>query len=239
MTTLVIGASGATGKEVVNQLVLMGQNVKVILRPTANIPKKWDGDKSISIVRANISEISVTEMAGYIKDCQSVISCLGHNLTLSGIYGKPRKLVANAVELICNAIERNPSGNSFKLVLMNTTGNRNKDMNETLSLAEKIVMFLVRNLIPPQLDNENAANYLRLNIGQNNEKIQWVAVRPDSLINESNVSEYELFASPTRSPIFNSGKTSRINVGHFMARLVVENDLWEQWRGKMPVIYNK
>jgi hypothetical protein len=178
-------------------------------------------------------------MASYIKDCQSVVSCLGHNLTLSGIFGKPRKLVTNAVELICNAIEVNPSGNSFKLVLMNTTGSRNKDLNETLSLAEKITMVLVRNLIPPQLDNENAADYLRFNIGQNNEKIQWVAVRPDSLINDSNVTEYELFPSPTRSPIFNSGKTSRINVGHFMARLIVEDDLWEKWKGKMPVIYNK
>jgi putative NADH-flavin reductase len=239
MTTLVIGASGATGKEVVNQLILMGQNVKIILRPTAKIPEKWEDNKSISIVRANISEISVIEMASYIKDCQSVVSCLGHNLTLSGIFGKPRKLVTNAVESICKAIEENHSGNSIKLVLMNTTGNRNKDLNETLSLAEKITMVLVKNLIPPQLDNENAADYLRLNIGQNNEKIQWVAVRPDSLINDSNVTEYELFASPTRSPIFNSGKTSRINVGHFMARLIVDKDLWEQWRGKMPVIYNK
>jgi hypothetical protein len=239
MTTLVIGASGATGKELVNQLILMGQNVKLILRPSAMISEKWEGNKRISIVRANISEITVTEMVGYIKDCQSVASCLGHNITLSGIFGKPRKLVTNAVELICKAIEKNSSGNSFKLVLMNTTGNRNKDLNETLSLGEKIVMGLVRLLIPPQLDNENAADYLRLNIGQNNQKIQWVAVRPDSLINDSNVTEYELFASPTRSPIFNSGKTSRINVGHFMARLIVENELWEEWKGKMPVIYNK
>jgi hypothetical protein len=239
MTTLVIGANGATGKEVVNQLILKGQNVKIILRPTAYISDKWESDKSISIVRANISEISVTEMAGYIKDCQSVVSCLGHNLTLSGIYGKPRKLVTNAVELVCKAIEKNASEISFKFVLMNTTGNRNKNLNETLSLGEKIVMGLVRLLIPPQSDNESAADYLRLSIGQNNEKIQWVAVRPDSLINNSNVTEYELFASPARSPIFNSGQTNRINVGNFMARLIVEKDLWEEWKGQMPVIYNK
>lgn len=239
MTTLVIGASGATGKELVNQLIQVGQNIKLILRPTANIPNKWESNKSISIVRANISEITVTEMAGYIEDCQSVASCLGHNITLSGIFGKPRKLVADAVELICKAIEMNLSGNSFKFVLMNTTGNRNKDMNETLSIAERMIMFLVRNLIPPQLDNEHAADYLRLNIGQRNKKIQWVAVRPDSLINDSSVTEYEVSASPTRSPIFNSGQTSRINVAHFMARLIVEKDLWEKWRGRMPVIYNK
>lgn len=239
MTTLIIGASGATGRELVNQLILQRQNVKIIVRPLARIPDTWETDKSISIIKANISEISVDEMTNYMKDCHSIVSCLGHNINLSGIFGKPRKLVTNAVELICSAIEKNSFDNHIKFVLMNTTGNRNKDLKETFSLGEKIVMGLIRLLIPPQLDNETAANYLRLNIGQNHENIQWVALRPDSLINEPNVTEYELHASPTRSPIFNSGKTSRINVGNFMARLIIENDLWEEWKGKMPVIYNK
>ena len=65
------------------------------------------------------------------------------------------------------------------------------------------------------------------------------SVRPDTLINEDNVTEYELYASPIRSALFNPGKTSRINVGNFMARLIVENDLWNKWKGQMPVIYNK
>jgi hypothetical protein len=32
---------------------------------------------------------------------------------------------------------------------------------------------------------------------------------------------------------------SRINVAHFMARLAVEDELWQEWKGQMPVIYNK
>ena len=66
-----------------------------------------------------------------------------------------------------------------------------------------------------------------------------MAVRPDTLIDEDFLSEYEIYASPVRSALFNPGKTSRINVGNFMARLILENDLWEEWKGKMPVIYNK
>ncbi len=100
-------------------------------------------------------------------------------------------------------------------------------------------MGLIRILVPPQSDNEKAADFLRVNIGQNNKSIEWVAVRPDTLINEDLVSEYELFASPTRSALFNPGKTSRINVGNLMARLIVKNDLWTKWKGEMPVIYNK
>jgi len=237
--TLVIGASGATGMELVSQLIFMGQNVKIIIRPLAQVPLSWVSNKSVSVIKANISEISINEMTDYMKDCQYVVSCLGHNLTLSGIFGKPRRLVTNAVELVCNAIENNSLCSNYKFVLMNTTGNRNKDLKETYSLCEKIVMRLIRLLIPPQSDNENAADFLRLKIGQNHANIQWVAVRPDTLINASTISEYEVHPSPTRSTVFNAGKTSRVNVGHFMARLIVENDLWDKWKGKMPVIYNK
>jgi len=53
------------------------------------------------------------------------------------------------------------------------------------------------------------------------------------------VSEYEIHPSPTRSAIFNAGQTSRINVGHFMAELVTDDETWNKWKGQMPVIYNK
>ena len=99
-------------------------------------------------------------------------------------------------------------------------------------------MGLIRLLVPPQSDNEKAADFLRVNIGQKNKLIEWVAVRPDTLIDENKVSEYELYASPIRSALSNPGKTSRINVANFMSRLILENDLWNKWKGQMPVIYN-
>lgn len=239
MKTLVVGASGATGKQLVDQLLNMGQEVKVIIRPTGKIADTWKNNDKISIIRANISEISVNEMMDYLIDCQSVASCLGHNMTLKGILGKPRKLVTDAVKLLCMAIQKNSPDKPIKFVLMNTVGNRNRDLNESISLGEKLVMGLIRLLVPPQPDNEKAADFLRVNIGQKNKLIDWVAVRPDSLINEDNVTEYELYASPIRSALSNPGKTSRINVGNFMSRLIVENDLWNKWKGQMPVIYNK
>ncbi len=32
--------------------------------------------------------------------------------------------------------------------------------------------------------------------------------------------------------------TSRINVGHFMADLITDEEIWNRWKGQMPVIYN-
>lgn len=239
MTTLVLGASGATGKHLVEQLLNMGQEIRVIVRPSGIIPVTWENNNKVSIIRTSISEISVAEMANYIIDCHSIASCLGHNITLKGIFGKPRKLVTDVVELLCDAIKINSPEKPVKLILMNTTGNRNGDLDEPISFGQKLVIGLIRLLIPPQLDNEKAADYLRVNIGQKHKLIEWAAVRPDGLIDKDNVSEYELYASPTRSAVFNPGKTSRINVGHFMAVLIKENELWNKWKGQMPVIYNK
>ena len=108
---------------------------------------------------------------------------------------------------------------------MNTTGNRNRDLNERISFAQKFVIGLLRLLLPPHVDNEKAADYLRTQIGQNNKVIEWVTVRPDGLINEDQVSDYEIYPSPTRSAIFNAGKVSRINVAHFMADLINNHSL--------------
>lgn len=76
-------------------------------------------------------------------------------------------------------------------------------------------------------------------IGENNSKIEWIAVRPDTLINEEKVSDYNIFESIQRSPVSNAGKTSRINVAQFIVELLHNNELWNVWKFRMPVIYNK
>jgi nucleoside-diphosphate-sugar epimerase len=238
MTTLVVGASGATGKKLVAQLLISKQKVKVIVRSPENLPQSWKSNDQLTIIKASVLDISENEMAEHLQDCSAVASCLGHTLSWKGIYGNPRKLVTDAVNLLCNAIENNAPNKPVKFVLMNTTGNSNRDLDEPISFGQKIVIGLLRLLLPPHVDNEKAADYLRIKVGQKNKFIEWVAVRPDGLVKEDKVTEYELYPSPTRSAIFDAGKVSRINVGHFMAELITENDLWNKWKGKMPVIYS-
>lgn len=63
---------------------------------------------------------------------------------------------------------------------MNTTSNRNCDLNKPISFAQKLVIGLLRLILPPHVDNEKAADYLRIQMGQNNKNIEWVAVRRDT-----------------------------------------------------------
>jgi nucleoside-diphosphate-sugar epimerase len=239
MTTLVVGASGATGRHLVAQLLEQGQYVKAIVRSAESLPDSLKNKSRVSIIEASILNLSDTEIAEHAAGCDAVASCLGHNLTFKGVYGQPRKLVTEATRRLCDAIKSNKPEEPVKYVLMNTTGNRNRDLNEPISFAQKVVIGLLRLVLPPHVDNEKAADYLRTQIGQNNKHIEWVAVRPDGLINQEEVTDYEIHQSPIRSAIFDAGKVSRINVGHFMANLISDANLWNTWKGQMPVIYSK
>ena len=239
MTSLVVGATGATGRLLVKQLLDRGQQVRVIVRSPDSLPDDIRNHANLSVIQASILDLSDAEMVQHVNGCDAVASCLGHNITFKGMYGQPRKLVTDATRRLCTAIKANQPPAPVKFVLMNTVGNSNRDIPEKVSPAQGIVLGLIRLLVPPQVDNEQAADYLRTQIGQHDGIIEWVVVRPDSLLDETEVTEYELHPSPTRSAIFDPGKTSRINVGHFMAELIVNDDLWAKWKGQMPVIYNK
>lgn len=239
MKILIVGASGATGRLLVRQLLDRGHQVKIIVRSPEKLPESLKNNKKFSVISASVLDLSDEEMAQHVNGCDAVASCLGHNINFKGIYGQPRRLVTDTARRLCQAIKSNKPTGKVKYVLMNTTGNRNRDLDEPISFAQKAVIGLLRLLLPPHVDNEQAADYLRTEIGQNDKTIEWVAVRPDGLIDEDKVTEYEIHPSPTRSAIFNAGKISRINVAHFMADLITNEKLWEAWEGQMPVIYNK
>ncbi len=239
MKTLIVGASGATGRLLVEQLLNREYLVKVIIRSSDRLPESLKKNKNLTVISASVLDLSDKEMAEHVNGCDAVASCLGHNLNLKGIYGQPRRLVTDSARRLCQAVKSNNPKKPVKYVLMNTTGNRNRDLNEPVSFAQKVLIGLIRLLLPPQVDNEQAADYLRTQIGQNDKTIEWAAVRPDGLIDEEKVTDYEVYPSPIRSAVFNAGKTSRINVGHFMAELISNEQLWKKWKGQMPVIYNK
>lgn len=240
MKILIVGATGATGRLLVQQFLDRGMHVKAVIRSERNIPPQTLEHPNLTTVKANILDIGEEDLAKHLVDCDAIVSCLGHTLSFKGIYGAPRRLVTDATKRLCQAAISSAQNREspLKFVLMNTTGNRNRDLAEPISFGQKCVIALLRLLLPPHVDNENAADFLRADIGQNNSQIEWVVVRPDTLLNDEHVSEYNIHPSPIRSAIFDAGKTSRINVAHFMATLIAAPITWREWKGQMPVIYN-
>lgn len=244
MDILVVGATGATGRLLVRQLLDHGHRVRAIVRSPERFREDVPDHDRLSVIHASVLDLSDDEMRHHVDGCSAVASCLGHNMTFRGIFGPPRKLVTDATRGLCHAIKANsiPAGASdtpTRFVLMNTAGNANRDLDEPVSFGQKCVIALLRLLLPPHPDNEKAADYLRTRIGPDDDQVEWVAVRPDGLVDHAEVSEYEVHQSPTRSAIFDPGETSRINVAHFMAELITDEVTWNRWKGRMPVIYNR
>jgi NAD(P)H-binding len=218
-------------------LLARGEPVRALLR-SPDALRALGGDSRLSLIQASVLDLDEATLARHVAGCSAVASCLGHPMSLRGIYGQPRRLVLDALRRLCRAIVASAPARPVRVVLMNTAGNSNRDLREPVSLAQRGVVALVRALVPPHADNEAASDYLRTVIGQAHPLIQWVVVRPDSLIDRDAVSAYETHPSPIRSAIFDAGRVSRINVAHFMAELAVGGAAWERWRGRMPVIYD-
>ena len=210
--------------------------VKALIRNTAFFPKDLAENRKIKIIDGNITDLSVHQITELINDCDAIISCLGHNITLKGLFGKPRKLVFTAVKKVEESIRL--SQKKCKFILMSTTAYTNKKEGEQNTFGERIVFTILKALLPHHSDNIAAGDFLLYHI-KKVESIEWVLVRPDSLIDESTTSEVVIVDKKLRSPIFDPGKTSRINVAQFISDLLTNDSLWKEWRYKTPVIYNK
>ena len=235
-TLLIAGATGKTGHRVVQQALALGHKVRVIVRSKAKLPADVLEHPQLTVIEASILELEQDQMSAAVKDCDAVISCLGHVMSFEGLFGDPRKLCTDATRRLCKAIEVNRPTKSVKFILMNTVGVANPELGEKRTWLERSVLTLLRWFLPPHSDNETAAEHLYSQVGQNNEFIEWCSVRPDALT-EAEVSSYDINESPVTG-IFSGRPTARANVAHFMTCLVDDKELWAKWRFRMPVIMN-
>ena len=235
-TTLVVGATGMTGRRLVEQLLGKNHKVRVIARSPHKLSSEVLKDSNTTVVEAAVLDLTDQEIAEQVKDCDAVVSCLGHVMDFNGMFGDPRKLCTEATRRLCNAIEKNHPPEPTKFILINTVGVQNPDLEERRTWYERGLLFLLRHCLPPHRDNETAAEHLYRNVGKNNKHIEWCSVRPDSLI-DADVSPYDIQESPTTG-IFTGRPTTRSNVAHFMTELIENAEIWSKWKFRMPVIMN-
>jgi nucleoside-diphosphate-sugar epimerase len=236
MNILVVGATGMTGGRLVEQLLDKGHRVRAIVRSPDKFSSSILDNPNLEIVEAAVLDLTDDDLAKYVQDCDAVVSCLGHVLSFKGMFGKPRKLCTDAARRLCHAIEMNDAAKRTRFILMNTVGVCNPDLGEKRSWYDSALLGVLRHTMPPHRDNETAAEYLFDSVGKGNKHIEWCSVRPDSLIN-GEVSPYDIEASPVTG-IFSGRPTTRSNVAHFMAELVTNDEIWKQWKFRMPVIMN-
>jgi hypothetical protein len=234
-TVLLLGATGRTGRRVLAQLVGRGVGVRAIVRSSRGLPAGATGSPGVEVIEASLLSLSDDELRNHLRGCTAVVSCLGHDLTVRGVLGPPRDLVTRATTRLCQAIEAAQPARPIKLVLMSSVSVRQRGkLDARRGAFERAFLWLLRGLLPPARDNQLAADFLRQSIGPGHPLVQWVVVRPDTLL-EGETSGYALHAGLVNS-LFSPGRTTMANVAHFMCELLTDPMAWEQWKGRMPVI---
>lgn len=239
MKVFIAGATGATGKLLAELLIGRNHSVVTVVRDSSRLPNNVVSHPNVQLVQASLLHMTDGELNELTRDCNVIVSCLGHNLSFRGIWAAPYRLVTEAARRLTKAGRTGEPNQPGKFILMSSAGIRNPEAGEKVSFLQSLVISLLKCLVPPHADNEAAASFLCKFPVSESASFEWVAVRPDSLTDNTEVSPYTLHPSPVRSAIFDAGKTSRINVARFIVDLVEQKDVWQKWNGKMPVIYNK
>lgn len=234
-TVLLLGGTGRTGRRVLEQLLERGVEVRAIVRSAGRLPAGIVAHPKLMVVEADVLSLPRQDLLDQLRGCNAVVSCLGHTTDLKGIFGPPRDLVAHATERVCRAVAELQPESAVKFVLMSSVSvNRPKRLDARRGMMERVFLGLLRALVPPARDNQDAADFLYGEFGQDNPFVEWTTVRPDMLV-EGDVSEYGLHEGLVSS-LSKPNKSSMANVAHFMCSLVTEPEMWNEWKGKMPVI---
>lgn len=77
MTTVVVGASGATGRLLVEELLHRGVKVKAIVRSPDTLTEASKNHGNLSVIQASLLDISDSDLARHVEGCDSVALCLG------------------------------------------------------------------------------------------------------------------------------------------------------------------
>lgn len=236
-TVLLVGATGRTGQRVLEQILARGVSVRAIVRSPRKLPSSAANDPRLTVVEASLLSLGDEELQRLLRGCDAVISCLGHVLNLRGVFGPPRDLVTRATTRLCRGIEALQPARPVKLILMSSVSVHLPGRSDARRGSfQKAFLWLLRALLPPARDNQQAANFLHDVIGTSHPFVQWAAVRPDALL-EGDVSEYTVHEG-LQSSLFAPASTNMSNVAHLMCELVTNAKAWDAWKGRLPVVIN-
>lgn len=236
-TVLLVGGTGRTGRRVLQQLLGRGIRVRAIVRSGSTLPPDVSGHAGLAVIEASLLSLSDDELRRHLVRCDAVVSCLGHVLSLGGVFGPPRDLVTRATTRLCRGIEALEPTAPVKLILMSSVSvHRPGGLDTRRGSFERAFLRGLCGVLPPARDNQQAADFLLEKIGPDNAFVHWTVVRPDSLL-EGEVSEYTVHEGLVNS-LFAPGRTRMANVAHFMCEMVTNPETWAAWRSSLPVIVN-
>ena len=234
---LLVGSTGRTGGRVLAQLLDRGLQVRTLVRSAHRLPAGVSGRAGLEVIEADPLSIRDEELLHHLSGCDVVISCLGHTVSLRGIFGPPYDLVARFTARLYRVLEDFGGEAPVRFILMSSVSVNHPAGREIRpGRFDRAVLWVARALLPPARDNQVAADFLHHRVDADSPFLRWVMVRPDTLL-EGEITKYivqDTFVNTFLKP----GSTNMANVAHFMCELATDADTWQAWTGKLPVIVN-
>lgn len=237
-TVLLLGGTGRTGLCLLDELTKRGARVRAIVRSPSKLPAALRARPTLEVIEAILLDLPDAELERHVRGCDAVVSCLGHVMSLRGVFGAPRDLVTQAVARVTRAVHAIGPTRPTRLLLMTSVSVNQPDrLDARRGAIERAIVAMTRFLVPPARDNQAAADFLIESVGAHDPQLEWVVVRPDSLV-EGDAGEYAVHEGLVDS-LFSPGRTTMRNIAHFMSELLTDDASWASWRGRLPVIVNQ
>jgi putative NADH-flavin reductase len=207
MKIAVFGATGRTGRHVVEQALARGDEIKALVRDPS---KLGISDENLEVVQGDV--LDSTKVAETVAGTDAVLIALGQTKT------SPKDVQTRGTRNIVAAMKEH---GVWRLVSLTGAGVR--DPRDEPKLADKAITFLLKRLQPDVLkDAEGHAEVIRKS------GLEWVLVRGPRLTDGPRTGEYRVGYVGK-----NSGtRASRADVAEFMLRQL-EGD---EYLGRMPMI---
>ena len=204
---LLFGATGGCGSQVLTRLLRRGVLVTAVVRSAERLSDDVKSHDNLTVVvfpnghlfagttrkddgkdDGNALNDSFTRrLDRYVRECECVVSCLGHNLTLKGMFGRPRQLCVETVRQVCDAVARQKGGRKdiasseeeeeqkkedentttntnnepLRLIVVSTEGvSRFDGADPKRGALERALLKALYFLLPPMKDNVEVVRFL-------------------------------------------------------------------------------
>lgn len=233
-SVLILGATGGCGSQALTRLLDRGCRCIVVVRSAERLPAEAKGKENLEVIASpgGHLEMETEAFLALVQSVDAVVSALGHNMTFKGVYGQPRRLCTDTVRRVVGLAKGRSK--PLKLVVISTEGvDQPGGKDPKRGCAERALLkFLECGILPPHNDNVQVIDELA-KVGP---AVHFCAVRPADMLDGEQCA-YECHPV-LQSGAFGGAKTTRANVGAFMADLVTDHVVWAKWKNSFPHCFN-
>lgn len=207
MKLAIFGASGRTGRPLVEQALAAGHDVTALVRTPGSFPIKHE---RLNVIQGSVEDATKVDQA--VAGADAVLSVLGHSKTSN------KDVLTVGMRNIVNAMKEHGVRR-----LINLTGAGVRDPQDQPKLVDKVFGFALKRLQPDLLrDSENHVQVIR------GSDLDWIVVRGPRLTEGPRTGKYRVGYVGKDS----GTQASRADIADFMLKQVTDNT----YVRKLPVV---